>query len=181
MTRLELISEIGKGRKIFPKEDFSNQDLSGLDLTGLDLRRCNFTNCNLSNTILTNAILVVANLEGAIFTAAVIDGVDFELVLNADKAVFKGAVYGGEPLEENVTVDKLGKYQRLVSDKFIQIGCMKGNPTFWKTLDAAKLSTEVDKINPSEKADAEAWRQAHLAKTISDHEAKKPIKPKEEK
>lgn len=181
MTRLELISEIGKGRKEFRKQDFSNQDLSGLDLHGLDLRRSNFTNANLSNTILTNAILVVANLEGANLIGAVIDGADFELVLNADKAAFKGAIYNGETLEENVTVDKLGKYQRLVSDKFIQIGCMKGNPTFWKTLDAAKLAVEVDKINPSEKSDAEAWRQSHLAKTITDHESKKPSKPKEEK
>jgi len=181
MTRLELIAEIAKGRKYFRREDFSNQDLSGLDLTGMDLRRSNFTNANLSNTILTNCILVVANLEGAIFIGAVIDGVDFELVLNADKAVFKGAIYNGEPLEENVTVDKLGKYQRLVSDKFIQIGCLKGNPTFWKTLNATKLETEMNKINPNEKADAEAWRQSHLAKTISDHESKKPVKPKEEK
>lgn len=181
MTRLELISEIGKGRKEFRKEDFSNQDLSGLDLQGLDLRRCNFTNANLSNTILTNCILVVANLQGANFTGAVIDGVDWELVLNAELATFKGAIYNNETLEENVTVDKLGKYQRLVSDKFIQIGCMKGNPTFWKTLNAAKLAVEVDKINPSEKSDAEAWRQSHLAKTISDHEAKKPSKPKDEK
>ena len=178
MTRLEIISEIGKGRKIFPKEDFSNQDLSGLDLTGFDLRRCNFTNANLSNTILTNCIMVVADLQGANLTGAVIDGVDWELVKNADLATFKGAIYNGEPLEGNVTVDKLGKYQRLVSDKFIQIGCMKGNPTFWKTLNAAKLAVEVDKINPGEKADAEAWRQAHLAKTITDHEAKKPVKPK---
>jgi uncharacterized protein YjbI with pentapeptide repeats len=178
MTRLELISEIGKGRKVFAKEDFSNRDLSGLDLTGMDLRRSNFTNANLSNTILTNCILVVANLQGANLSGAVIDGVDFELVLNADTATFKGAIYNGEPLEENVTVDKLGKYQRLVSDKFIQIGCLKGNPTFWKTLNATKLETEMDKINPNEKADAEAWRQTHLAKTITDHENKKPKGPK---
>lgn len=177
MTRLELISEIGKGRKYFRREDFSNQDLSGLDLTGMDLRRSNFTNANLSNTILTNAIMVVANLQGANLSGAVIDGVDWELVSNSETATFKGAIYEGQPLEENVTVDKLGKYQRLVSDKFIQIGCLKGNPTFWKTLDAAKLAVEVDKINPNEKADAEAWRQTHLAKTITDHEAKKP-KPK---
>lgn len=178
MTRLELISEIGKGRKYFKREDFSNQDLSGLDLSGMDLRRSNFTNANLSNTILTNCILVVANLQGANLSGAVIDGVDFELVLNADLAIFKGAIYNGEALEENVTVDTLGKYQRLVSDKFIQIGCLKGDPTFWKTLNAAKLETEIEKINPGEKADAEAWRQTHLAKTITDHEAKKPKGPK---
>ena len=178
MTRLELISEIGKGRKEFRKQDFSNQDLSGLNLSGLDMRRSNFTNANLSNTILTNCILVVANLQGANLTGAVIDGVDWELVSNAETATFKGAIYNGEPLEENVTVDTLGKYQRLVSDKFIQVGCLKGNPTFWKTLDAAKLAVEVDKINPNEKADAEAWRQTHLAKTITDHENKKPKTPK---
>lgn len=181
MTRLDLISEIGKGRKNFRKEDFSNQDLSGLDLSGLDLRRSNFTNANLSNTILTDAILVVANLEGALFSGAVIDGVDFELVLNADKAVFKGAIYKGEALEENVTVDKLGKYQRLVSDKFIQVGCLKGDPAFWKTLNVQKLRVEMDKINPSEKGDAEAWFDTHLPKTIQDHENKKPVKPKDVK
>ena len=176
MTRLELISEIGKGRKEFRKEDFSNQDLSGLDLHGIDLRRCNFTNANLSNTILTNAILVVANMQGANLNGAVIDGVDWELVQNADLATFKGAIYEGQALEANVTVDKLGKYQRLVSDKFIQIGCMKGSPEYWKTMDEAKLRAEVDKINPSEKDDAVAWKNSHLSKTISDHESKKPKK-----
>lgn len=176
MTRLDLISEIGKGRKNFRKEDFSNQDLSGLDLSGLDLRRSDFTNANLSNADLTGCILVVANLQGANLSGAIIDGVDWELVKNAHLATFKGAIYKGEALESNVTVDKLGKYQRLVSDKFIQVGCLKGNPTFWKTLDNAKLATEMDKINPSEKADAEAWRTTHLGKTITDHESKKPKK-----
>lgn len=178
MTREELILELSKGNKFFKKVDFSNQDLSELDLSGCDLRRSNFTNANLSNCNLTNAILVVAELSGANLSGATIDGVDFELVKNASTAIFKGAIYEGAPLEENVTVDTLGKYQRLVSDKFIQIGCLKGNPTFWKTLNATKLEAEMDKINPNEKADAEAWRATHLAKTITDHEGKKPKGPK---
>ena len=178
MTRLELISEIGKGRKEFRKQDFSNQDLSGLDLTGLDLRRSNFTNANLSNTILTNAIMVVTNLQGANLAGAVIDGVDWELAVNADKAVFIGAIYAGKPLKSNALVDMVGKYQRLVTDEFIQIGCLKGDGNYWKTMDDAKLDAEVDKVNPLEKADAKAWKAANLANTILDHEAKKPKEPK---
>lgn len=178
MTRLELIAQIGAGNKIFRKQDFSGVDLSGLDLSNCDLRRSNFTNANLSNTILTNAILVVADLNGANLSGAIIDGVDWELVKNADKANFVGAIYEGQPLEANVTVDKLGKYQRLISDKFIQIGCLKGNESYWKTMDDAKLNAEVDKVNPSEKADAIAWKNSHLPKTISDHEDKKPKGPK---
>lgn len=181
MTREELISEIAKGRKVFPKEDFSGEDLSGLDLPGMDFRRSNFKGVPVKNSNLTGCIMVLCDIEGANFEGSTIDDVNWEQVKNADAATFKGAIYEGQALESNVTVDTLGKYQRLVSDKFIQIGCMKGNPTFWKTLDSVKLAAEVEKINPSEKADAEAWRVAHLAKTVTDHEAKKPIKPKDEK
>jgi uncharacterized protein YjbI with pentapeptide repeats len=176
MTRLELISEIGKGRKAFRAQDFSDQDLSGLDLSGCDLRRSNFTNANLSNCNLSNAILVVANLLGANLSGATLDGCDFELVLNADTANFVDATYGGKAIKSAPTVDKVGKYQRLVTDQFIQIGCLKGDNTYWKTMDDAKLNAEIDKVNPSEKADAKAWKDAHLANTIKDHEDKKPKK-----
>lgn len=175
MTRLELISEIGKGRFEFRALDFSNEDLSGLDLSGLDLRRCNFTNCNLNDTDLTDAIMVCATFSGATFEGAIVDGVNWELVKDAPNLV--GAIYAGQPIKETPVVDTLGKYQRLVTDKFIQIGCLKGDETYWKTMDDAKLAAEVDKVNPSEKADAKAWKDTHLAKTISDLELKKPKEP----
>lgn len=174
MTRIEFISEISKGRKIFPKEDFSGQDLSGLDLHGFDLRRCNFTNANLSNCNLTNVIMVVANLQGANLSGAILDGCDFELVSNADTANFIDATYKGQAIKSAPIVDKVGKYQRLVTDQFIQIGCMQGDGNYWKTMDEDKLRAEVDKINPAEKDDAVAWKNAHLAKTVKDHEDKKP-------
>lgn len=179
MTKLQLQNAINSNKeKAVRNQNLSASDFSGMDLRGVDFRRSILTGVNFSNCNLTDCIFVLSDISGVNFTGAIIDNCNWEEVKNAELATFKGAIYNNETLEENVTVDKLGKYQRLVSDKFIQVGCMKGNPTFWKTLDAAKLAVEVDKINPSEKSDAETWRQTHLAKTISDHEAKKPKGPK---
>jgi len=171
MTREELVAELAKGRTEIRAEDFSGQDLSGLDLSGCDLRRSNFTNCNLNGADLTNAILVCATFSGATFENAIIDGVNWELVQDTPNLV--GAIYGGEPIKEMPVVDTLGKYQRLVTDKFIQIGCLKGNEQYWKSMDDAKLAEEVDKVNPDEKLDAKAWKDSHLGKTIQDLEGLK--------
>lgn len=168
MTRAELIAARAKGRMAFRAEDFSGQDLSGINLSGCDLRRSNFTNANLSGCNLENAIMVVCNVSGAVFDGALIDGVDWELVQGTPNLV--GAIYDGDQIKEMPIVDKLGKYQRLVTDRFIQIGCLKGNEEYWKTMDDAKLAAEVDKVNPEEKLDAKAWKDSHLGKTIQDHD-----------
>lgn len=170
MTRDELIKLLDKGEKAFRKQDFSGQDLSGLDLSGCDLRRSDFTNTNLKGANLTNATLVVCEFSGADLSGAMIDGVDWELCKNLDLANFIGAIYDGVSIEKQAIVDTLGKYQRLITDRFIQIGCLKGNEIYWKTMTDAKLDAEVEKVNPGEKADARAWKAAHLAKTITDHE-----------
>ena len=175
MTKQQLQSIISSSaEKDVRKLNLASSDFSGMDLRGVDFRRSNLTGVNFSNCNLTDCIFVLSDISGANFAGATIDNCNWEMVKNAHLATFIGAIYAGEALEANVTVDKLGKYQRLVSDKFIQIGCMKGNPEYWKTMDEAKLRAEVDKINPSEKDDAVAWKNAHLAKTVKDHEDKKP-------
>lgn len=175
MTRAQLVEALKKGEKIFRKQDFSNENLAGLDLSGCDFRRSNFTNCNFAGANLTNAIMVVCTISNAKFSGANITGVDWELVVGADTAKFVGAVYDGTPLKSDATVDKVGKYQRLFTDGFMQIGCLKGDTAYWDSMDDAKLNVEVDKVNPPEKADAKAWKDAHLAQAISDHKNKKPL------
>lgn len=170
MTSQELLKALDEGRSEFRKEDFSGEDLSDINLSGCDLRRSNFTNCNLNGADLTDSIMVCAIVDGATFEGAVVDGVNWELVVGTPNLT--GAIYEGSPIKE-ATVDTLGKYQRLVTDKFIQIGCLKGNEQYWKSMDDAKLAEEVDKVNPDEKLDAKAWKDSHLGKTIQDLEGLK--------
>lgn len=179
MTKQQLQSVINSsGEKDVRNRNLAASDFSGMDLRGVDFRRSNLTGVNFSNCNLTDCIFVLSDISGANFAGAIIDNCNWELVKNAQLATFIGAIYEGQPLEANVTVDKLGKYQRLISDKFIQIGCLKGNESYWKTMDDAKLNAEVDRVNPSEKADALAWKNSHLTKTISDQADKKPKGPK---
>lgn len=176
MTREEFLSARAKGEINFKNIDMIGIDLSNLDLSGCDFRRSDCSGATFENSNLTDCVFVLTRIGNAEFKGATIDGVDWEEVRNADTAKFIGAVYAGETIESNALVDRTGKYQRLITDKFIQIGCLKGNESYWKGMDATKLAREVDKVSPNEKADAEAWRTAHLSKTISDQEEKKPKK-----
>lgn len=178
MTKLELQNIVNTNpEKEVRKQDLHGSDFSGMNLSGVDFRRCNLNNVNFSGCNLTNAILVLADVTGANFSGATLDGCDFELVKNADKATFIGAIYGGKSIKKPAIVDTVGKYQRLVTDAFIQIGCLKGDDQYWKTMDDVKLAAEVDKVNPSEKADAKAWKDLNLTKTIKDHDDMKKEKP----
>ncbi len=173
MTREEFLLARSKGEINFKNLDMVGIDLSNLDLSGCDFRRSDCSGATFENSNLTNCVFVLTRISNTDFSGATLDGCDFELVKNADTAKFVGAMYAGNAIKSAATVDKVGKYQRLVTDQFIQIGCLKGDEAYWKGMNAVKLAAEVDKVSPNEKADAEAWRAAHLAKTITDHETMK--------
>lgn len=173
MTREELVSRISRGGRAFRALSFIGEDLSNLDLSNCDFRRCSFVDTLFTNSNLTNCIMVLCDIKGAQFEGAILDSVNWELVKNAGLANMVGGLYKGSPIKQPAIADKVGKYQRLVTDRFIQIGCLKGDETYWKTMDDAKLDAEVEKVNPSEKEDARAWKAAHLSKTILDHENSK--------
>lgn len=163
MTRLELISELGAGRREFRALDLSGLDLSGLNLSNCDFRRSNLNNANLSYSNLSNCILVLCDLTNTSFVGSVLDGINFEMAINMGEADFSEALYEGVLIDKPLVVDELGGFSRAVSCGFIQVGCLIGGREFWEGLTEAQLRGLVDEASGQVAVD---WMHEHLPETL---------------
>jgi len=101
----------------------SGADLTGADLTGADLTRANLTGANLTGANLYCTNLTGANLTGADLTRA---------------------KYGeGIPLEHAPLILQGTKYQILIMDTHIKIGCKMHSHAEWESFSDKQIS-EMD-------------------------------------
>lgn len=176
MTRDELVSSLSKGNKLFRKENLKGVDLSSLDLSGCDLRKCDLSGANLSSSNLTDAILASAKLAGANFSGATVDGIYLENASGLDTANFVGAIYGGVAIKKQSPAFTQGGYQGFSTDRFMQIGCLQGDESYWTTMTEGKLRAMP--IEAADKEKAVTFKNTYLADKIKDHQdLKKEPKP----
>lgn len=125
----------------FRGRDFTGENYKGQGLEGRDYRRSKLINVDFSNANLKNCIFIRADLTGANFQSADITDANFEKALNIDKANFLGAFWRDRIVTQQPEVIE-DKYFILITDVFIQIGCLQATREEW----AAKTDEEIKEL-----------------------------------
>ena len=98
MTQEQFITDFNSGQKEFKNADMQGLDLSGLNLTDCDFRKSRMQNVKFINCNCTRVNFGATFLDGADFTGAIIDAVDWELAKGLSTIKLIGALYSGQAL-----------------------------------------------------------------------------------
>jgi len=128
--------------------------LSGADLSGAVLPRANLFGVNLAGVNLTGANLAGANLAGANLSGANLSGANLAdtnlhyadlFGANLAGAVLTGAKYGKEvPLECTPLMLQGTKYDIIIMDRHIKIGCKLYSHTEWESFSTEQIAQMDD-------------------------------------
>jgi len=74
-------------------------------------------------------------------------------------------MYGATPITSTPIVDSLGGFNRIITNVFMQIGCLTGSADFWVGLTEEQLRGLVHGQN--EQDIAVTWMNVHLPDSIA--------------
>lgn len=144
MTREQLNTLVLSGETIIGREDFSGLDLSGADLSNLSFRRCSFANANLSNINAANSKFLACDMANVEFSGAEFSGdISFENS-TVDGMNLIGAKLNGEAITKQAFAGTMGTETVIVTDKFIECGCVVNPPNWFDGLNKERLDAVSD-------------------------------------
>lgn len=144
MTKELLEVLISNGGTLFYKEDFSGQNMSGVNLSNITFKRCNWFGCDLSNAVLTNAKFLACDMKNANMSGAAFSGsFSFE---NSDVSGINliGATVNGDAITKQAFAGKMGAETVIITDKFIECGCVVNPPSWFDGLNEERLAAISD-------------------------------------
>ena len=129
---------------VLPRANLFGVNLAGVNLTGANLAGANLAGANLSGANLSGANLHHANLSGANLADTNLHYADL-FGANLAGADLTGAKYGKEvPLECTPLMLQGTKYDIIIMDRHIKIGCKLYSHTEWESFSTEQIAQMDD-------------------------------------